>query len=332
MSDDTVRQAKSAPVGGVRRFRVGAVIALAAAVGLILWLVLRDNGSNSGKGVSATDLQSLATSVGHPIFWIGEQKGNTYELTKKSDGSIVVRYLPPGVSVGAQGEYWSVATYPFPGAFEAIKKVSKESGVTTIKLADDGLAEYANTNLNNVHAAYPGVNYQIEIFAPARQAAALVRAGRLDSFGGPKGGTAEVLAPKPKAATLARLATLANSLGHPLYWAGPKSGYTYELTRTSDGKVSIRYLPPGAQLGSAQPYLSVGTYPFPGALAAIRRVAKEKNQTTFKAPGGALGVFDIKNPKNVHFAYPGSDYQIEVFDPAGKARQVVASGGIASIG
>jgi len=28
----------------------------------------------------------------------------------------------------------------------------------------------------------------------------------------------------------------------------------------------------------------------------------------------------------VHFAYPGSDYQVEVFDPAGKAPALVRSG------
>jgi hypothetical protein len=52
------------------RFRTGAVVAIAVAVGLILWLALRSTGSGSSgaEAVSPTQLQSLATSLGHPIF------------------------------------------------------------------------------------------------------------------------------------------------------------------------------------------------------------------------------------------------------------------------
>jgi hypothetical protein len=32
---------------------------------------------------------------------------------------------------------------------------------------------------------------------------------------------------------------------HPVYWAGPRPSYTYELTRTSDGRIFVRYLPTG---------------------------------------------------------------------------------------
>jgi hypothetical protein len=319
--------ASRAPIRTVR-FRTGAVIAIAVAVGLILWLALRNTSSGSGKAVSPAELQSLATSVGHPVFWLGQVDGDTNELTRRSDGSIIVRYLPPGVGVGAQGQYWSVATYPFPDAFAAIKRAFRAGGATEIKLAHGGLAEYLNANPNNVHAAYPGYPYQIEVFAPGGQAVALVQAGRLTSFGGPKGGS---LAPKPKAASPADLKSLSRSLGHPIYWAGPKKGYTYELTGSPNGNLSIRYLPPGVRVGASQAYLSVGTYPFAGALAGIQRVAKQKGQRTIKLAGGGLAVFNPKIPTDVHLAYPGSNYQVEVFDPTGKTRQLVASGRITSI-
>jgi hypothetical protein len=325
VSEQTRAQTTSPAPTRTVRFRTGAVIAIAVAAGLILWLAVRNKGSDGAKAVSAAELQSLAISVGHPIFWLGQQDGDTNELTRKSDGSIIVRYLPPGVGIGAQGEYWSVATYPYPAAFAAIQRVSRGGGVTQIKLAHGGLAEYANTNRNNVHAAYPGYAYQVEVFAPGGQAAALVQAGRLTSFGGPKGGSATSTA-QPKAASLADLKSLAGSLRHPLYWAGPKKGYTYELNRNPNGTVFIRYLPPGVKVGASQQYLSVATYPFPGALAAIQRTAKEKGQTTITLAGGGLAVFNPKTPTNVHLAYPGLNYQVEVFDPAGKARQLVASG------
>jgi hypothetical protein len=311
-------------------FRTGAAIAIAVAIGLILWLALRNTGGGGAKAVSPAELQSLAASVGHPVFWLGPQDGDTTELTRKSDGSIIIRYLPPGVGVGAQGQYWSVGTYPFRGGFAAIQRVLRAGRATRIKLAHGGLAEYANGNPNNVHAAYPGYAYQVEVFAPAGQAAVLVRAGRLTSFGGPKGG---VITPKPKAASPAALSALARSLGHPIYWAGPKKGYTYELNRDpTNGNISIRYLPPGVHLGAKHAYVSVGTYPFTDAIGGIQRAAKQKGQRTIKLKGGGLAVYDPKIPTDVHLAYPGSNYQAEVYDPAGKAPQIVASGRIIVIG
>ena len=50
-------------------------------------------------------------------------------------------------------------------------------------------------------------------------------------------------------AAVAELEAVAKSLGHPVYWAGPRKGVTYELTRTTDGKVYIRYLPRGTHVG-----------------------------------------------------------------------------------
>jgi hypothetical protein len=309
-------------------FRTAAVVAIAVALGLILWLALRDTGSGSGKAVSASDLQKLAVSVKHPVWWLGQVDGDTNELTRKSNGTIIVRYLPPGVAVGAQGQYWSVATYPFQGAYEGIRRALKAGGATQMKLAHGGLAEYLNTNPNNVHAAYPGYPYQVEVFAPGGQAVALVKQGKLTSFGGPQGG---VIGPKPKAASSAALKSLAGSLGHPIYWAGPKKGYTYELNRNPNGSLFIRYLPPGVRVGTKRSYLSVATYPFTDAIAGIRRVATQKGQQTIKVAGGGLAVFNPKIPTDIHLAYPGSNFQVEVFDPAGKARQIVAAGLIASI-
>jgi hypothetical protein len=328
MSEQTRAQTESRAPARTIPFRTAALIAIAVAAGLILWLAFRETGSGNAKAVSAADLQKLAISVAHPVFWLGQVDGDTNELTRRSNGSIIIRYLPPGVGIGAQGQYWSVATYPFPGAFGGIQRALRAGGATSIKLAHGGLAEYLNTNPNNVHAAYPRYPYQVEVFAPGGQAVALVQAGRLTSFGGPKGGSTT---PKPKAASPADLKSLAGSLGHPIYWAGPKKGYTYELNRKPDGSLFIRYLPPGVRVGASQSYLSVATYPFQGAFAGIQRVAKQKGQRTIKLAGGGLAVFNPKIPTDIHLAYPGSNYQVEVFDPAGNTRQIVASGLITSI-
>jgi hypothetical protein len=64
------------------------------------------------------------------------------------------------------------------------------------------------------------------------------------------------------AASIERLNRFASSVGHPIYWAGSQPTFTYELSRTKDGRVYIRYLPPGVKPGDSKPkYLAIGTYP-----------------------------------------------------------------------
>ena len=61
------------------QFRLGAVIAIAIAAGLVAWLLLRDDGGSSSKpaqvaGATTTTkarLADLAAKVQHPIFWLG---------------------------------------------------------------------------------------------------------------------------------------------------------------------------------------------------------------------------------------------------------------------
>jgi hypothetical protein len=149
------------------------------------------------------------------------------------------------------------------------------------------------------------------------------------------GSSAKVEAPPATAATAAsvgQLHSLATSLGHPIYWLGPKSGYTYELTQAQGGNVYIRYLPPGVTVGAKDGYLTIATYPFPGAFRAIQNLAKQSRMVTIRLPGGGLAVVDTSRGTNVHLAYPGSGYQVEVYDPsAGQAQRVVASGEVSPV-
>jgi hypothetical protein len=110
------------------------------------------------------------------------------------------------------------------------------------------------------------------------------------------------------------LRTLTASVKQPVYWVGPKPGYLYELTRTNTGKIFIRYLPPGAQVGSKQAiYLIVATYPFRNALQALKNLT---NRRQLAIPGGGIAIVDQSHPQSVHLAYPGVDNQIEVYDPS----------------
>jgi hypothetical protein len=130
----------------------------------------------------------------------------------------------------------------------------------------------------------------------------------------------------PVALSAGGLRTLAASVPQPIYWMGPKRGYLYELTRTQTGNVLIRYLPPGAKVGSRKAYLTIATYPYPHALKALKNVADGRQ---LELPRGAIALVDEKAPQNVHLAYPGTRYQIVVFDPSPvRARRVALSGDV----
>jgi hypothetical protein len=177
------------------RFRIGAVIAVAIAAGLVAWLLVRGGGNSStstttttsrapAHATSESQLRTLAASVEHPVFWLGPKPGFRLELTRTNDGKIYVRYLPHGVAIGADKPYLTVATYPFPGAFAAIEKQAKAKGAATVKLAHGGIGVLDQAYPESVHLAFPGVNYQVEVYDPTpARAMQLVSAGKVAQFG-----------------------------------------------------------------------------------------------------------------------------------------------------
>jgi hypothetical protein len=130
------------------------------------------------------------------------------------------------------------------------------------------------------------------------------------------------------------LVELEGSLGHQLYWAGARPSRQLELRQEADGSVYLRYLPPGSEPGeSPAAFLTVGTYPVPDAQAALRRVAAESGGTTSRVAGGGIVVDDPKAQGSVYLAYPGSDLEIEVYDPTpGRSLRLIHSGAIQPLG
>jgi len=133
---------------------------------------------------------------------------------------------------------------------------------------------------------------------------------------------------EPKAASPAELRSLSGQLGHPIYWIGEQSGKTYELTRFNDGRVFIRYLPQGVKVGTTRAlYTILGPYPVQNAHGVLEKLAKKSGELSFTAPHNGLGVFSTSRPTNVYVAYPGSNLEIEVFDPSpDRARKLITSG------
>jgi len=136
-----------------------------------------------------------------------------------------------------------------------------------------------------------------------------------------------------KQATSDELRSLSAQLGHPIYWLGEESGHIYELTHLKDGRIFIRYLPNGVPIGSPQAiYTIVGTYPVPNAYNVLKELAKKPGELSFAAPHNGLAVFSTSRPTNVYLAYPGSNLQIEVFDPSSQhARNLIMTGQVVPV-
>lgn len=124
----------------------------------------------------------------------------------------------------------------------------------------------------------------------------------------------------------AKVKRLAANEHHPVYWVGPGGAETFELTSTDDGRIYVRYLTGGAEAGDPRPlFTTVGTYPVRDGTAALQRAARSSGAKTFDVDGG-LGLVDEDTPTSVYLAYPGSEYEIEVFNPdPAKALRLVNS-------
>ena len=177
--------------------RIGAVVAIAALAALIVWLIVRGGGGDSGttsspsatpiapKSATPSEIRDLSVEVGRPIYWLGPRDNTVYELQRTSQDRIYVRYLPPTADVGTkQAAYALVGTYPVPKAFDVLKGLAKNSGETSFTAPKGGIAVYSNSHPTNVYLAYPGSDVQIEVYDPTPgNARTLVASGRVVPVG-----------------------------------------------------------------------------------------------------------------------------------------------------
>lgn len=137
----------------------------------------------------------------------------------------------------------------------------------------------------------------------------------------------------PTVLSEAQLKAFGKAQAFPVYWAGPQADRRYEVTRTAGGRVYVRYLTPDAAVGTDKPlFLTVGTYPGSNAYGALRAVGRREGATSVKTQSGALVVVPSATARNAYFAFPQSNFQVEVYDPQkGRARSLVLDGQISRL-
>jgi hypothetical protein len=169
------------------RIRLGAVIAMAVAAALVLWLVLKDDGndnkaatSSGAVAASPQELRAVPDSVNHPVYWAGRRAGYTYELSKTARG-VYVRYLPQGVAVGdPKPRYLTIASYPYKNAYATLNKAAGKKGALSKRLPGGGVAVTSTTQPKSVYVAFPSADLQVEVYDPsAQRARKLAFSGRI---------------------------------------------------------------------------------------------------------------------------------------------------------
>lgn len=148
----------------------------------------------------------------------------------------------------------------------------------------------------------------------------------------PRGAETSATGGGPVAVSQGGLATLFGATGQPVYWVGPRRGILYEHQQLSDGKVYVRYLPPGASAGVAETLLTVGTYPLGDAFSVTKSHASAEGAIEIPVRGGGVAFTTDANPTDVYVAFPDANYQIEVYDPTpGVARRLVEQGALRKV-
>jgi hypothetical protein len=121
-------------------------------------------------------------------------------------------------------------------------------------------------------------------------------------------------------------------VGYPVYWAGPRLGVKYEVSRPEEGRTFVRYLPKGEEAESDKPFLTVGSYQQPDALASIRELGQKPGAVLVRIAGGGSAYTKTPQATSAYLAFPGVETQVEVYDPKpGKALDLIRSGAIVPV-
>jgi hypothetical protein len=190
----------TAPVVNNRPWRLAALSAVVVIVLVAVWLVARGGshetapaGARAAVAPSAfaaremtpAGLAATARRLSRPVYWLGARKPGRYEATLTTSGRFYVRYLPPGVPVGARNvEATTVGTYPVRNGFQALEVAARRAGSHLRRLPGNGIMVTVAGRPRSAYVSYPGAQYEVEVFDPvARRAGQSVLSGRLQAVG-----------------------------------------------------------------------------------------------------------------------------------------------------
>lgn len=174
-----------------------AVIALALSVGFLVWAVTRDDDEGPAPApvsvaeqaeariVSEEELADLATTVGHPIYWVGPIPETELEVAEIEEGSILVRYLEDGAGAGeGQADFLAVGSYSVDDAEGAIKELAAGPDAIVRKGTDGREVVTTKSRQTNVYFADSETNLQIEVFDPSpKRAMELAQSDQIEPIG-----------------------------------------------------------------------------------------------------------------------------------------------------
>jgi hypothetical protein len=114
--------------------------------------------------------------------------------------------------------------------------------------------------------------------------------------------------------------------GHTVFWLGAPKDQQLELTIGADNNVQIRYLPKGAEAGSADRYVTAASWPTPDPFGLATGAAQRNGGMSQKAPRGGIYVTNSDTPTNAFAAWPDSTALAEIFSPkSGDAWRLMTS-------
>jgi hypothetical protein len=177
-----------APPKKNRRGLIAIVVVLVVAAAVAAVIVITSSGDDNKNKVKRSipvaatqaSLQALQTQLGHPVYWAGARRNYTLELTRTLKGYVYVRYLPPGVQLGDNRTYLTIATYPDPRGFATLQRTARKPGAAAARLPRGGLAVTATQGSTSTFIAYPNSPYLIEVYDPSgARARALATSGKV---------------------------------------------------------------------------------------------------------------------------------------------------------
>jgi hypothetical protein len=178
----TDRQAE--PVSGTatrawrprRRVVVWGAVGLALIAGLVVWLLVRGDGSDEGAptvpvgrpvAMSDAQLRAFGRAQATPVYWAGARANTTYELTRSAGGHIYIRYLPAGVRLGdPRAQYLTVGTYPQQNAYAVLTAAGRRKGYAARTTASGALIVYRRRQHPSVYFTFPNAAFQVETYEP----------------------------------------------------------------------------------------------------------------------------------------------------------------------